>query len=250
MPNWCFNGLTIEGNPEQVNKLVEQMNQPYKQVHDSWNMETHQMEKKLSTYPNPVFAFHNIYNHIQDGVSDEVYLGQPPRDIPIEEQMQFKTNDWYSWNVRNWGTKWDVAVGDNEAYSDTYIEGPTPNGENLVVYYNFHTAWSPPMPAMEKLSAQYPKLLFTLSYEEETGWGGECEFLRGKMISESSYENKCRDCDSENTLEYCENDCGEICMKCNYMGEADLDCVAECQTHKVYLDDEHVPSYRMEQING
>jgi hypothetical protein len=48
MPNWCFNGLTIEGNPEQVNKLVEQMNQPYKQVHDSWNMETHQMEKKLS----------------------------------------------------------------------------------------------------------------------------------------------------------------------------------------------------------
>ncbi len=206
--------------------------------------------KKLSTYPNPVFAFHNIYNHIQDGVSDEVYLGQPPRDIPIEEQMQFKTNDWYSWNVRNWGTKWDVAVGDNEAYSDTYIEGPTENGENLVVYYNFHTAWSPPMPAMEKLSAQYPKLLFTLSYEEETGWGGECEFLRGKMISESSYENKCRDCDSENTLEYCENDCGEICMKCNYMGEADLDCVAECQTHKIYLDDEHVPSYRMEQING
>ncbi len=29
MPNWCYNGLTIEGNPEQVNKLVEQMNQPY-----------------------------------------------------------------------------------------------------------------------------------------------------------------------------------------------------------------------------
>ena len=86
--------------------------------------------------------------------------------------------------------------------------------------------------------------------EEETGWGGEAEFLRGKVISESTYENKCRDCDEINTMEYCDNDCGEICSSCNYMGEADLECVKECQTHKIYLDSEHVPDYRMEQING
>jgi len=29
MPNWVYNGLTIEGNPEQVDKLVEQMNTPF-----------------------------------------------------------------------------------------------------------------------------------------------------------------------------------------------------------------------------
>jgi len=170
--------------------------------------------------------------------------------LPIEEAMEFKTNDWYSFNVREWGTKWDVAVSDNEKYADTYIEGPTPNGENLVVYYNMHTAWSPPMPAISKLSAQYPSLLFTLSYEEETGWGGECEFLRGEMISNSEYQNKCRDCDSEDTLDYCENDCGEICSSCNYMGEAALECVAECQTHKIYLDEEHVPEYRKEALEN
>ena len=107
-----------------------------------------------------------------------------------------------------------------------------------------HTAWSPPMPAISKLSAQYPSLLFTLSYEEETGWGGECEFLRGEMISSDEYENKCRDCDSINCMEYCDNDCGEICNECNWLGEADLECVAECQTHKVYLDDQHLPEYR------
>jgi hypothetical protein len=28
------------------------------------------------------------------------------------------------------------------------------------------------------------------------------------------------------------------------MGEADLECVAECEDHKIYLDDEHVPEYR------
>ena len=250
MPNWVYNTLTIQGPKEQVDSIKDRLNAPYKKTFENWNMQTGQMEFKEHLFPNPVFAFYNIYNHRQAGITDLEYVAQPPRDIPIEEAMQCKTNDWYNWNVRNWGTKWDVAVGDNEAYSDTYIEGPTENGENLVVYYNFHTAWSPPYPAMEKLSAQYPKLLFTLSYEEETGWGGEAEFLRGKLISESTYDNKCRDCDEINTMEYCENDCGEICSSCNYMGEADLECVKECQTHKIYLDSEHVPDYRMEQING
>jgi hypothetical protein len=247
MPNWVFNGLTIEGNPDQINKLVEQLNRPFKQVHDNWDMETKEMRKQLYTYPSPVFAFHNIYNHTEDNVSDDVYVSQPDHS---KSPLDFSGNDWYNWNVRNWGTKWDVAVGPEDKYSDTYIEGPTQNGENLVVYYNFHTAWSPPFPAIAKLSAQYPSLLFTISYEEETGWGGECEFLRGEQLKGSEYDNKCRDCDSENTLDYCENDCGEICSKCNWLGEADLDCVKECQTHKVYLDSDHIPEYRMEEVNG
>ena len=28
MPNWVFNGLTIEGEPEQVKSLITQMNKP------------------------------------------------------------------------------------------------------------------------------------------------------------------------------------------------------------------------------
>jgi hypothetical protein len=68
--------------------------------------------------------------------------------------------------------------------------------------------------------------------------------LRGEVISESEYDSKCRDCDATDTLEYCENECGEICSNCNWLGEADLEAVAKCQTHKVYLDDNHIPSYR------
>jgi hypothetical protein len=99
------------------------------------------------------------------------------------------------------------------------------------------------LPALQKLSAQYPTLLFTLSYEEETGWGGEMELLRGEIISESEYDNMCKDCDATNTLEYCENECGEICSTCHWLGEANLDEVAECDEHKIYLDTK-VPEYR------
>ena len=259
MPNWCYNGLTIEGNPDLINDLVRIMNRPFVMIHDSWNKDTGEMEVSQTTYPNPVFAFHNIWNHRQENIDDLEYVKQPASsDLDVSDpnwwsDIQAKSlvsNAWYDWNIRNWGTKWDVAVSESKEYADTYIEGPTENGENLVVYYNFNTAWSPPIPAMEKLSAQYPSLLLTLSYEEETGWGGECEFLRGEMISDSDYDSKCRDCDATNTLEYCDNDCGEICRECNYMGEADLECVAECQTHKIYLDSEHVPDYRKEALDN
>ena len=238
MPNWVYNGLTIEGNPQLVNTLVAQLNKPFAQVHDSWNMESGQMEKKQTTYPNPVFAFHNIYNHLQAGITEYDYLQQPDHSLPLAEALKFKGSHWYDFNVREWGTKWDVAVSSDDKYPETYMEGPTPNGENSVVYYNFNTAWSPPFPAISKLSAQYPALLFTLSYEEETGWGGETEFLLGEQISESEYGWKCRECDVElDETPYCEECDYDTCPKCGY-GEPD----EKCQTHSVEL----TPSKRKE----
>ena len=244
MPNYCFNTLTIQGPKEQVDSIKAKLNEPFQRHHDQWNTETQQMEIKEYFYNNPVFAFWNIYNPVQDGISNEVYLGQPDHTIPFAEQMKFKTNDWYSWNVRNWGTKWDVAVGDEDNYPDTELLEHMDRGEDQWVIYKFNTAWSPPAPAMEKLSALVPNCVVTLSFEEETGWGGEYEFLNGEMTAQFDYESKCRDCDAEDQMDYCENDCGEICGSCHWLGEADLECVAECDEHKIYLDDEHVPEYR------
>jgi hypothetical protein len=243
MPNWVYNGLTIEGKPESVKNLMAQMNKPFKQMHDSWNSETGQHEKKVTLYPEPIFAFHNIYNYMDAGITEEAYLSQPAPNPTMEKWFEFKGDDWYNFNVREWGTKWDVAKS-TDGYRDTTYMEEAVNGENHVVYYNFETAWSRPLAALEKLSIQYPDLLFTLSYEEETGWGGEMEILRGKVISESEYDNQCRDCDATDQMEYCENECGQICNACHYLGEADLENVANCQTHKIYLDTDKVPEYR------
>ena len=240
MPNWCYNSLTIEGSKELIADVKRILNRPFKQTHDSWNASSGKMELSDTIYSNPVFAFHNIYNHIQDGVSDEEYLKQSDFAKSTAEVLSFSGNNWYDWNVRNWGTKWDVAVSNDEKYPETEI---TIDSEDTLGY-RFNTAWGPPTEAIVKLSTQYPDLDFELSYEEETGWGGLMQFEAGNINEIESYENKCRDCDSINTMEYCENDCGEICSECNYMGEADLDCVAECEEHKVYLDNDHVPDYR------
>ena len=218
MPNWVFNGLTIEGKPESITKLAEQLNQPFKMVHDLWNMETHQQEKKLITYPNPVFAFWNIIKP----TDIEAYQNQPnyKANASIEDMMKHDGDDWYNWNLRNWGVKWDVAVSNNDESPETYMEGPVQNGENLVVYYNFNTAWGLAMPALINLSSQYPDLLLTLSYEEETGWGGELEILRGELISDESYGWRCNDCDhTEQDTPYCEDCEYDTCPNCHWNGD-------------------------------
>jgi len=228
MPNWCYNSLTIEGSKELIADVKRILNRPFKQTHDSWNASSGKMELSDTIYSNPVFAFHNIYNHIQDGVSDEEYLKQSDFAKSTAEVLSFSGNNWYDWNVRNWGTKWDVAVRDNEEYPETEL---TDESETLLAY-RFNTAWSPPTEAITKLSLQYPDLDFELSFEEETGWGGLLQFEAGNVSEIESYENKCRDCDSINTMSYCENDCGEICSECNYLGEADMECVEECEVHR------------------
>jgi hypothetical protein len=122
-------------------------------------------------------------------------------------------------------------------------------GEDQWLVYRFETAWSPPVPALIKLSSMVPNCVVTLSWQEEQGFGGEVEFVNGEITANSEYESKCMDCDAEDTMEYCENDCGNVCSKCNYLGEADLEEVAQCDEHKVFLDKEHVPNYRWDKLN-
>lgn len=226
MPNWTYNSLTIEGSKEDISAIKTQLNKPFQRQHDTWNKDTGNMELVDVTYSNPVFAFWNIVKP----TDLETYALQkdPKHDDTI---IDFKGDNWYDWNVRNWGTKWDIAVHDGEEYPETELL----EEDETSLSYSFNTAWSPPLPAIEALSAQYPDVEFDLQFEEETGWGGNYLFSNGQGTEIESYENKCRDCGALNTMEYCDNDCGEICLECHYMGEADIDIAKECEDHKQYV---------------
>jgi hypothetical protein len=238
MPNWVFNTLTIQGPKEQVDNIKSTLNTPFTREHENWSIEKQAMVSETYTYSNPVFAFWNIIRP-----TDLVeYAKQPAHDLA-------NGNDWYSWNYRNWGTKWDVAVSDTRAYDSTeLLEHRSRDNDNWLVY-RFDTAWSPPIPALIKLSSMVPNCVVTLSWQEEQGFGGEVEFVNGEITANSEYESRCMDCDKYDTLEWCEEECGNICSSCNYLGEANLDQVAECDTHKVFLDKEHLPNYRWDKLD-
>jgi hypothetical protein len=257
MPNWVYNTLTIQGPKSEIDSIKDRLNKPFTVLHDRWNTETMSMEVKETIYSAPVFAFWNIHSPLEDGITMEEYVQQPKRlGVDINDPTWFAQEmahaqtqkDWYNWNTSNWGTKWDVAVTDDDKYPDTELLEYKSEGDDHWVVYKYNTAWSPAVSVLVTLSNLVPNSLLTLEFEEETGWGGEYEILRGNVTICQEYDNKCRDCDELNTLDYCENDCGEICSSCNYMGEAELDCVKECQTHKIYLDSEHVPDYRKAEL--
>ena len=254
MPNWVYNTLTIQGPKSEIDFIKDKLNTPFKVLHDSWNTNTHTMEVTETSYSSPIFAFWNIHSPLEDGITMEEYVKQPTRagtDIKTDpdwfakEVEHAKTQtDWYNWNTSKWGTKWDVAVSDNDKYPETELLEYKSDGDDNWLVYKYNTAWSPAVTILTKLSLLVPNSLLTLEFEEETGWGGEYEILRGEVKEISEYDSMCRDCDATDSMEYCEeNDCGEICNVCNWLGEADLEAVAECQTHSVYLDTK-VPEYR------
>lgn len=76
-------------------------------------------------------------------------------------------DDWYNWNLVNWGCKWDA--------SDINVEATS--AVSHLFYFN--TPWAPPVHVIEALSTQHPNVTLTLVYEEEQGWGGELEFVNG-----------------------------------------------------------------------
>jgi hypothetical protein len=213
MPNWVSNYLTVEGSPELVNELKKQVSEPYTMpVQSIGDLNFKVEDKKVSE----IFSFWNIIRPIDMAT----YPNQPVRsdlspDDPnwwADVQEKSKTdNSWYNWNIRNWGCKWDVT--------NPELCSEEENGENLVLVYQFDTPWSPPVPVMQKLSEQYPTLLLTLSYEEEQGWGGEMEFLKGECISESDYDEKCYECDAIDNMDYCEECEVNVCLSCGYTRE-------------------------------
>ena len=84
--------------------------------------------------------------------------------IPMPPGLQ-ETEAWYEWALENWGTKWDVE-GDDEARAIILEQGRvTGLVDGTYVKLAFRSAWSPPIPVYEKLSAE--GFYIEASYSEE-----------------------------------------------------------------------------------
>lgn len=116
MPNWCSNCLTVSGTPSSL----------------------------------------KIFSLLARGT----VAGRGDKETPLSFQAlrprPENEEDWYNWQICNWGTKWDV---DNNT---DFTENP----ESLV--YIFDTAWSPPEALLYYLVEKYAhlNLCFHLTYHE------------------------------------------------------------------------------------
>jgi len=178
MPNWVFNHLSVEGSEEAVKKVKDQLNAPFTR-----KTRNHKDEIEEVKYSNPIFAFWNIVRPPADKL--EEYEGV--HGYANGEKQGHTEYNWYNFNNREWGTKWEVAVSDEQKYAETEMT----TDEETCIAYRFDTAWSPPLPVIAKLAEQNPDVVITIRYEEEQGWGGEIEFRgeESEILSEWDIPN-------------------------------------------------------------
>ena len=62
--------------------------------------------------------------------------------VPLPEDQR---DNWYDWQVSNWGTKWDVG-------ESTYEADLADDGQ--VAYFSFDSAWAPPVEFYDSITQQ------------------------------------------------------------------------------------------------
>ena len=192
MPNWVDNNITVHGTAEQMEKFTAWLNEPmvldYEWVNFPNEDGTPNTEKRTETIDG--FSFHKIVP-----VPKEIY-GEYWTTSGFSSGVHYgKTeNNWYNWNVLNWGTKWGAREGE--------IVEPFALGDGVSMSVRFQTAWSPPTPVFTALIQMFPELSFGFSYTDESGWFGEGHGKDGEFVEElyvepashADYEDNGREC--------------------------------------------------------
>lgn len=103
--------------------------------------------------------------------------------VPRPDEFN-KGNDWYEWNIANWGTKWELRKEEGIEFVSKFDE----NGTSSECF--FGTAWAPPVPWAITVSKLFPDLTIRLWYDEPgSGFSGLTEIKNGE-VSDASWEGE------------------------------------------------------------
>jgi hypothetical protein len=167
MPNWCENNLSIYGKKEDMDKLMDVIN--------IGNNEFSLLEK---LYPTP----------------EALLIGDVPMnpdEVQLENFKLYGYKSWYDWRCDKWGCKWpesDLSIGQEYTVFGEYAE----------IAFNFETPWGPPIQAFNKISGDYPNILFALYYEEPgMGFCGTNVWAGGDCVEETEADLVSRYFDEE-----------------------------------------------------
>lgn len=171
MPNWCDNILIITGKPEALMKFMEE------------NREIRGLKKREEeVFPEKALSKLSFMRTLP---TPEEFRGQMVGSTGRDMEEAFgskKPTNWYTWQIRYWGTKWDASgVHVYRAHRP----------ERLV--YTFETAWSPPVPWTEHVAGKYQHLKFELRFSEGgCNFSGVEKFRNGVVVNPDHHEDDYR----------------------------------------------------------
>jgi hypothetical protein len=166
MPNWCYNNLDITATTPEQKAVLERVSRA-----------------------EPEDGFIGLFMPLPEILKDTTSPAPDDLDPELREQMIRETgfDNWYDWQVANWGTKWDPDV-----------EVLDWDGTTLSV--SFDSAWSPPIGFYEWLTEQGYAVSANY-YEPGMNFAGE--WINGEdYCVEDVYALARRETESLSTREY------------------------------------------------
>ena len=235
MPNWCFQHVEVYAKTkEELTEFISFCKQTHESKWTKWtDFDTAVVSIGLTGTSHGRQHLEEVIIEQTTGVfwnflppTDlDTYFGITPKEqkfepISISEPTKIMekimgdmltANDWYNWNVRNWGTKWDIEP-------DGLDENEIQDGSSEYwINWNFETAWSPAEPMYLLMSERFPNLRFEYEISEEANFflgyaiyeGGE--ELESNWIQDPkhgdfiSFDMECSNCGTrDNTCSYCD----------------------------------------------
>jgi len=180
MPNHITNRLTIIGTEEQVAQVRAEIKGEKEDQFIDFNTFV-AIPKELQGTISPMTILTQKEYDIQEEkiATDNLTENERnwgisrglTRELSNEYKEKFGTDNWYDWQTRNWGTKWNAY--EQVEHDENELE--------------FDTAWSTPLNAMEHLSKKYPQVEFKVRYaDEDFGYNvGEYSIIHGEIESQN-----------------------------------------------------------------
>jgi len=190
MPNWCVNQVDIRGDEAEVARLIEFVKS---------DESAFAFEKVVPPPTTPMYSSDASHNKYVCGC-ESVAEPDPKNEgkfvwvidgkavgfggkCPTHGEHAFANHpeNWYNWNIENWGTKWSAGeVWHDRADDDGNVDGETS--------YNFDTAWAPAEPVVAALAEKFPTLHIVHRYcEGGMGYAGEVVYLNGGEARREEY---------------------------------------------------------------
>ena len=150
--NFCFNNIITL--PQELDGTRSPSNIVSQKDYDRYT----QLEKKHNIKDSQ-----DVVRLVEDGTITEeerdlLWKEGITQEMSDMRKSEYGYDNWYDWQVNNWGTKWDIK-------GDVEINDIDDETCSLV----FQTAWSPPEPIVVKLQEMFPDLTFYGGYIGE-GW--------------------------------------------------------------------------------
>jgi hypothetical protein len=186
MPNWVMNELTcIFQTPEEYNAFKEKANT--ESLYNSFFPMPSVLEGTSSPHLAPGDYIDgvnkrkntNFLTLEEVATCDDEWDAHRAKEIiqNIKAFEQTGYHDWYTWNLDNWGVKWEASKCTSKELPDFFT----------IVFY-FDSPWGTPEHFVRELSKLYPNATF--------------EMVSGSIENDTHYEFTCEDGKYEETCSY------------------------------------------------